>query len=442
MLSLRNKIINTEFALKTFIFMFALMPLTIEAAGASFYLSPNAGTFYVGNTFDVSVFVNTGDNNVNAVQAVLKFDPKKLQIASPTAGKSFISVWIAQPSYSNIEGTASFQGGIPSPGINTSSGLVSTITFRAISPGETTISFSDSSQILLDDGKGTNILTSVSRGVYRLSVPPPEGPEVFSSTHPDQNKWYKNNNPTFSWIKEEGFSDFSYDLNEDPQGIPDSISDGSSTSVSYQEIDGGIWYFHIKAKKAGIWGGTSHYLAQIDNAPPANFTPKVDPSTKTSVLQPIISFITTDALSGFSHFELKVIDITPGQDSQESGFFTEVSGPYKLPSLKIGKYLLVVRAFDNAGNWRDSSVKLEIIPQGLYIGKDGVFFFGLFLKWWVVMLFIFIFSVLIALFFLNSFKKQEASQIEVAERLKIKEAVLKDEAENINIKTDQINEPR
>jgi len=121
-----------------FVFFFALFCVKeAQGAGASLYLSPGNGTFFVGSTFDVSIFVNTGGNNVNAVKVDLKFDPRKIQIASPTAGKSFIEVWISPPVYSNVDGTASFQGGVPSPGINTSSGVVSTITFRAIAPGET-----------------------------------------------------------------------------------------------------------------------------------------------------------------------------------------------------------------------------------------------------------------------------------------------------------------
>ena len=365
----------------------------VKAAGASLYLSPNSGTFYVGSTFDVSIFVNTGGEDINAVQADLKFDSKKLQIASPTAGKSFISVWISQPTYSNIQGTAFFQGGMPSPGINTSAGLVSTITFRVIAPGETTIYFLDSSRVLLDDGKGTDILTSMGRGVYILSIPPPEGPKVFSSTHPDQNKWYKNPNPTFSW--EKGVTDFSYSLDFDSQGVPDNTPEGDFTSISFTDLKDGIWYFHIKAKKAGIWGGTSHYLIQLDSTPPASFTPGVEPSTKTSVSQPIVSSITTDALSGFDHFEVKVIDISPDREEKEVAFFVEAVSPYKLPALEPGQYMIVIKAFDKAGNWRNESIKIEIVPKGISLTGKGIWFWGIFIPWWLIIIILILISLLI-----------------------------------------------
>jgi hypothetical protein len=408
------------------------------ATGASLYFSPGSGTFHVGSTFDISIFLDTADNNINAVYANLKFDPKKLQIASPTAGRSFISVWIAQPAYSNKDGTASFLGGMPSPGINTSAGLVSTITFRAIAPGETEIYFLDTSQALLDDGQGTNILNSKSKGIYQISVPPPEGPEIISATHPDQNKWYKDNNPTLSWSREENVSDFSYSLDRDPKGVPDNNTEGSTSSISYSDLEEGAWYFHVKAKKSGIWGGTSNYLLQIDNVPPASFVPGIEPSAKTTVSQPIISFVTTDALSGFDHFEIKVINITPDQPGNEDGFFIETASPYKLPALSVGKYLVVIKAFDKAGNWRDVPIKLEMIAKGLQINKEGLTVFGLLLRWWILALLILLIIILIATFLFIRLKRQESLQKETAKKIKEKETALMKEAENIKEKTDQI----
>jgi len=434
-----NKFLSLLFSVGFVTLLFSVsLVQPVRAAGASLYLSPNSGTFYIGSTFDVSIFVNTGGENVNAVQVDLKFDPKKLQIASPTAGKSFISVWVSQPTYSNIQGTASFQGGMPSPGINTSAGLVSTITFRAISPGETTILFLDSSRVLLDDGKGTNILSSKARGVYTLRIPPPEGPKIFSATHPDQNKWYKNNNPTFSWEKEEGVTDFSFSLDFDSQGIPDSVSEGGQTSISFTDLEDGIWYFHVKAKKAEVWGGTSHYLVQIDSTPPASFQLEVSPSLETSLSQPVISFITTDALSGFDHFEIKVIDITPGHEDREISFFIEAASPYKLPVLEVGKYMVIVRAFDNAGNWRDESVKIEIIPEGIGLTREGIYFFEIFLSWWLIILIIILGLALITLLLIRWWKKQKEFQEGVKRKLRQRERELKEDGERIKIKVKEI----
>ena len=410
---------KNSFQLLILILLAVFFPLVGQAAGASLYLSPSSGSFFIGSTFDVSIFANTGEENINAVEVNLKFDPAKLQIASPTAGKSFIEIWVAQPAYSNIQGTMNFIGGIPSPGINTSAGLISTVTFRVIAPGKTSVVFSDSCKVLRNDPSGTDILTSKGRGVYNLLVPPPEGPIVFSLTHSDSNKWYKNNNPTFSWEKEEGLTDFSYSFNREPGDIPDNVSEGDYSSISYSEVKDGIWYFHVKAKKAGVWGGTSHSVVQIDSTAPAIFEPVVDPAAKTAVKQPIISFITTDALSGTDHYEFKYIDITKDRKEKASGFFIEVATPHRLPVLEEGKYLIVVRAYDKAGNWREGTVKIEILPEGLSFNKSGIQYKCFFIYWWILILLLII--IIILLIYLLSrrywkLKKEERKRREIKKR--------------------------
>lgn len=399
------------FIIIVFLISFSVAPIT-QAAGASLYLSPQTGTVFVGSTFDVSIFVNTGDNDINAVKVDLKFNQRKLQIASPSTGRSFISVWITQPSFSNIEGTASFQGGVPTPGINTSSGLVSTITFRAIGPGEATISILDSSKVLLDDGKGTDILSSIGRGIYKIVIPPPEGPKVFSPTHPDQNKWYNNNSPAFSWEKEAGVTDFSYSIDDSFYGVPDNIPEGDYTSVSYTGLEDGIWYFHIKAKKGNAWGGITHYLLLIDTTPPAVFTLSFEPSLRSPVMtskEPIVNFITTDGLSGISHYELKLIDLTKAPQEEKTKFFVEVSSPYRLPHLDSGEYEVMVRAFDYALNYQDSSKKIEVIPieKIFYITKKGINIWTFFIPWKTLILIFLILIILISLIIYFGHKRQK-----------------------------------
>src|SRR3989344_3088073 len=230
-----------------FVLLYNFVISYASAAGsASLSLSPGQGTFVVGNTFDVSIFVNTNGNDINTVEANLKFSADTLQIVSPSAGQSFISVWVTQPTFSNEEGMIHFAGGLPSPGINTTAGLVSTITFRAKAPGTATIEILPDSKVLLNDGKGTNILTSTARGSYQLTLAAPGGPEIYSSTHPDQNAWYKNNNPFFSWSRDlpaiqagpagEGMTEFSWWFDEDPRGYADNKVDGAGTTASYSDV--------------------------------------------------------------------------------------------------------------------------------------------------------------------------------------------------------------
>lgn len=415
------------------IFSFGFIaPVKSQQEGASIYLSPTTGTFQVGSTFNISVLVNTAGNDINALRVDLKFNPQKLQVASPTAGKSFIAVWVSQPSYSNVEGTLTFQGGMPSPGINTSSGLVSTITFRAIAPGSANISVLETSQVLLNDGKGTDILGSMGRGIYELVLPPPEGPKVFSPTHPDQNKWYKDNNPALKWEKEEGITDFSYSIDNDFGGIPDNVSEGSGNSVSFADLEDDIWYFHIKAKKGDVWGGISHYIIHIDSTPPAAFNLNFEPGAASiiSTQQPIVSFVTTDALSGIDHYELKDINLSKVPKG-EAEFFVEVTSPYRL-SLDGGAYKVLIRAYDKAGNWRDSSETLSVIPKGYFVvTRGGINFWIIFLPWWLIIL---ILGILIIIIIAAIFLSRRYHVKVYRERKKVGETIKKAEDHKDEIK--------
>lgn len=414
-----------------FIMFFFLSASLARASGASLYLSPNSGTFNTGNTFDVSITLNSGGNSINTLKVDLKFDPKKLQVVNPAAGKSFIAIWAVPPSYSNMEGALSFQGGIPSPGINTSSGLALTITFRATEPGESSIRFLDSSKVLLDDGNGTNILNSMGDGKYIISLLPPEGPNVSSPTHPDQNKWYKNNDVTFSWDKSDSVAGFSYNLDNNPHGIPDDDSEGDMPFIIYSDIKDGIWYFHIKAKKEEAWGGVSHYMVKIDNSNPASFAINVSPSKKTSFSQPIVSFLTTDAFSQMDHYNLKLVDITSSHKNKKEDSYIEVSSPYQLPALETGKYIIVVKAFDKAGNWQEESEEIEIIPEKLLVTERGVWLEGVFLSWWPILLALIFLLILILLTIIILWRREKKCKMRLADKLRKKEQLLRKNFESL-----------
>jgi len=250
-------------------------------------------------------------------------------------------------------------------------------------------------------------LSSLGQGEYSLKIPPPAGPKVFSSTHPDQNQWYNNNSVSFSWEKEAWVTDFSYIIDHDFYTTPDNISEGDQTSVSYTDLTDGLWYFHIKAKKGESWGGTSHALVQVDTTPPAVFSLTVEPKLKSPAVtsrEPIISFITTDSLSGLDHFELKTIDLRQALIQEAADFFVEVTSPYKLPSLETGQYAIIVRAFDKALNWRDASQNIDVVPidRPFYLTRKGINIWALFLGWGELIFVLFpltVFCLMIAFYY-------------------------------------------
>lgn len=348
---------------------------------ANLRLSPAAGSFILGSTFDVSVILNTQDTAVNTVEVELLFPPDKLQIANPSLGKSIVEIWASPPSYSNQEGRIYFVGGITAPGINTSEGIVQSFTFRVVSPGEARITFGkNNTSVLANDGFGTDVLKQTSPGVYRLILPPAQGPEIFSPTHPEQGKWYKDPNPILKWTSVTQSQGFSYSIDRDPSGAPDTEVDTFDAEATFSNLDSGIWYFHVREKAGGSWGGVSHYFLNIDTVSPAAFGVNVSPGERTSSRSPILRFFTTDALSGFDHFEIKAVPLRSGPN--ENTFFFEAASPYQLSGLKPGRYEVIVRAYDKAGNFRDQSVTLNILSSILqFVSPEGVDFILFFAPW-------------------------------------------------------------
>ncbi|MFH1820406.1 MAG: cohesin domain-containing protein [Candidatus Nealsonbacteria bacterium] len=397
----------------------------VKAAGASLSVLPQTGTFTVGSTFDVSVFLNTSQNNINVVKADLKFDPGKLQVIAPTKGISTVGEWIFPPSFSNATGQITFQGGFLEKGINSSQALISVITFRVISSGQTELNFLDSSQVLMADDQGTSILTSVNRGLYSLILPPPQGPNIFSETHPDQNKWYKNANPAFSWIAPAGAEGYSYSLNDDPLGEPDNTIDIQRNSVPFEDVPEGIQYFHLKAKANSSWGGTSHFQIMIDKNSPAEFKPYFQTFSFAASDRWLIYFSTEDLLSGLDYYQVKIVDQSNSENALQSGWI-QTESPYSLNKSRSGSFEITIRAFDRAGNFREGLIKLRVLGSNVLLINNGVQLAGLFLSWWLVFISIALILLVVYSIYRRRKKKTDLFQIDLEKEIREAEKEIDD----------------
>ena len=329
---------------------------------ATLQLSPAGGSSILGSVFDVNVVLNTGGISANTIEVELEFPPDKIQIANPSLGKSIVQIWASPPIFSNREGRIYFVGGIPTPGINTSAGIVQSFTFRVVAPGEAKISFGKNTSVLANDGLGTEILKQTSPALFRLILPPAQGPDIFSPTHPEQGKWYRDPNPILKWSGTDASEGFSYVIDHDPNTAPDTTIDTLDAEATFSDLESGIWYFHVRERAGSSWGGVSHYFLNIDTLPPASFKISVSPSERTPARPaPVLRFFTTDSLSGFDHFEIKVVPLKNGPT--ESTFFFETGSPYQLTGLSQGRNEVIVRAYDGAGNFLDESVTLQVVSS-------------------------------------------------------------------------------
>ena len=321
------------------------------------FFSPSTGSFLEGSTFEVSVFTNTYDKSINTIKLHVKFDPNKLSVINRSGNTSVVGIWLQTPSYSNTTGSIQLTGAIPN-GLVTDSGLITTLTFKALITGETYLEILPDTKILLNDGSGTEAVTEFGHGQYTILPKAPKGVEVFSDTHPFQDEWYNSNNPVLQWQKTEGVSQFSYVLDDKPFTVPDNSQISTTTTISFNNLPDGIKYFHLRAQKQGVWGATTNFAIRIDTTPPAEFTPRREVLGSAIVTNNLIFFETTDALSGLDYYEVGVLDKTANPKS--SPLFVQTESPYQLASSISGDVRVVVRAFDKAGNVRDESVDIFV----------------------------------------------------------------------------------
>lgn len=327
------------------------------ANAASLYVAPSSGAYTVGDSFSVSVSVNTGGVAINAAQATVSYPNDILEVTS-VGQTGIFSLWPISPTYSNATGTISFAGGVPHPGYTGSAGTIITITFSTKVAGTATVNIGGAS-VLANDGLGTDILTGAGSGTYTVSSPtvepePEPEPEpdlelpdiitITSPSHPEQSLWYSNSDPRFEWNRQDGVVGFSYAFDDQEGNAVDRVRDTTDANASFSGIGDGTWYFHVRAQNNDGWGPVAHYKVLIDATAPLSFEIDLLDGKKTEDRTPQISFETTDALSGIHHYGLTINN--DALISIDVGATT----PYTLPELDEGKHGITAYAYDFASN--------------------------------------------------------------------------------------------
>ena len=155
-----------------------LCPKTILAQDATFYFSPSTGTFAQGESFWLTIMVDTKGVAVNAVGAYLTYPQDKLEALGVSTEGSVMTIW-AEKNADN--GEIEIAGGLPTPGFSGVKKIIA-IGFKAkVSSGSVNLKFSSDSAVITDaENKNILSLTSSGQGNYSFkakSVPtPPETP--------------------------------------------------------------------------------------------------------------------------------------------------------------------------------------------------------------------------------------------------------------------------
>jgi hypothetical protein len=364
---MRSFLIRTAFIISVFV----VAPFYAHAD--TLYISPSSGSYSAGKTFPIRVLVSSTVQPINAVSGVLSFPQDKLQVVSVSKTDSILTLWVQEPSFSNTQGTVSFEGVVPNPGFTGSSGRVVTINFKVVGQGAAPVRISSGS-VLANDGNGTNILKNIGTASFSLGSSPvpavtetadadsetdpraPGAPVITSDEFPDSNIWYAKNAGTFSWKLGDDVTGTKLLLGKISSAQPSVVYDPAVDTKKLDSIEDGLWYLHVQLKNKYGWGVVTHHAFRVDQTKPETFVIRELVRTDTTDPRGRFSFQATDGMSGINHYSIQM-DGGEYEDWRDDG-----SGVYVSAPLPPGSHTLVARAYDEASNYAVASVDWKIDP--------------------------------------------------------------------------------
>ena len=337
--------------------LFLVSPVAVDAAALR--ITPDTGVYQVGSTFTARVQIATQGQSVNAAEGTIKFNPNELSVVSVTRSGSIFNLWVTEPAFSNSAGTVNFSGGVPT-GYSGSVGNVLSITFRVTNAGSPRVTFTNGS-VLANDGRGTNVLTSMTGGSYTAQaasaapvaevieyVAPantPAAPRINSDTHPDPANWSSDTTAELSWTLPAGITAVRTLLDDRSSTVPTNVYDNPISSISLDDLPEGVSYFHLQFRNADGWGRITHYRLAVDSVGPANIAITTASTTDETNPQQVLQVTTDEEGSGVVRYLVKINEAEPFEFIDEAG-----AGLITLPVLKPGYHAIIVEAFDAAGN--------------------------------------------------------------------------------------------
>ncbi len=130
----------------------------VEIAQIAQFTIPSKSQHPVGEIFPIPIEIMNIPSSINVAQADLSYDPTMIEVVDLTTDGTFVSFFV-QKEYDNQKGYIRISGGIPNPGYRKPTGLLATAHIRGIKPGAIELKYLESSLVLANDGKGSNLLS-------------------------------------------------------------------------------------------------------------------------------------------------------------------------------------------------------------------------------------------------------------------------------------------
>ncbi len=138
-------------------------------------------------------------------------------------------------------------------------------------------------------------------------------------------------------------------------------------SRELDKLEDGIWYFSVRLRNDAGWGSISRFRFQIDTEKPTRFD--ISEIERRDLTDPHAKFIfdASDKTSGIDHYEVQIGNESPhvwrdDPEGQQAAYGAGGSHRYEISALGPGKYTLIAKAVDKAGNSLAGSAEFVIEP--------------------------------------------------------------------------------
>lgn len=363
----------------TFIFTLFFAAQVTQAASLNFLVQP--ATTAPEEIVTVRLLLSS-ETPVNAIAATVLYPADAMRLVSTSRVGSLVTYWIQEPA--TTIGSVTFEG-IITNSFSGERGKIIDLVFKSSRPGSFPVTL-QSAQVLAADGYGTNLLSSAGTAIIAVSgsgqsspakdgqreAPQSSALRISSITHPRERRWYSSNTPVLEWALPTGARGSSYSVTRAPAD-PGTRITTTLGRVQLEPLADGEYVFNVRAQTAsGGWSDTSHYTFRIDSTPPDPFAVTFPHGPDSDDPRPVTLFNTKDAASGIAYYEVVVNN---AEADRVEGAQVVASNPYVLPTQGPGEHLVLVRAFDSAGNVRVAQAGFQIgqlPPPTLHVFDDVV----------------------------------------------------------------------
>ena len=395
-----------------FVLCTSLASPALAAGNGTFGFEPTIINTDLGDTFTIDIIAYPNDESLDTVRTMVDFDSNALELQYYELGSLFPNV--SPGNYGDNSDGYVYIGGHLKGEQTSESGVFATMAFKSKQAGISSISFAEGTKMISIGDERVNLEGSGTASINVYSVPEEDMPEyspvvaevdipgqvvvevneetgeeveipsalrVTSLSHANQNQWQAFNTVGMNWEitgqPSVEIEEYYYSIDKEPQADPGTDNSLQGNSISFENVEDGIWYFHIKALfDNGNYSDVAHYRVLIDTEAPSPVVPVLDFETIEEGKGVYLRFRTTDQASGVGLYEIEVNETLYATSGNEM----------LISDLGPGKYPITVKAYDKAGNWTEGTTELRV-------GSPGEW------SWWYTTLLVLIGVIILSLIF-------------------------------------------